>query len=80
MSTIKLPFTIKMDAAELQTQHSPVEVRNPFSGESCTLPRYASKVYYKIKIAELDEDYATMRKGLDWFQKHFTDQYYVLLD
>ena len=25
-------------------------------------------------------DVKTQRKGLDWFQKYFTDQYYVLLD
>jgi len=37
-------------------------------------------VYDVIKGAELLEDGKTMRKGLDWFQKNFTDQYYVLLD
>jgi len=37
-------------------------------------------VYDAIKGAEVLEDFTTMRKGLTWFQKHFTDQYYVLLD
>jgi hypothetical protein len=37
-------------------------------------------VYDVIKGAELLEDGKTMRKGLNWFQKYFTDQYYTLLD
>jgi hypothetical protein len=37
-------------------------------------------VYDVIKGAELLEDGATMRKGIEWFQKWFTDQYYTLLD
>ena len=69
-----------MDLEELQTQHTPVTVTNPFSKQSCQLPKYAAKVYNKIKIAELKEDYKTMQKGLTWFQKHFVKQYYVLLD
>ena len=77
---IKLPFNIKLNSEELQTQLSPVTRTNPFSGESCELPTYAAKVYDKIKTAELDEDYNTVRKGLDWFIKHFTKQYMTLLD
>tara|TARA_B100000900_G_C20357901_1_gene625083 strand:- start:449 stop:568 length:120 start_codon:yes stop_codon:yes gene_type:complete len=37
-------------------------------------------VYDVIKGAELTGDVTLMRKGLTWFQKNFTDQYYVLLD
>jgi hypothetical protein len=37
-------------------------------------------VYDTIKGAELLEDGKTMQKGLTWFQKYFTDQYYTLLD
>ena len=55
-------------------------VTNPYSGQSCQLPRYAVAVYDAIKGAEILEDGATMQKGLTWFQKNFTDQYYVLLD
>jgi hypothetical protein len=44
------------------------------------LPNFARGVYYKIKNAEINEDYKTMRKGISWFQKHFTKQYYILLD
>jgi hypothetical protein len=46
----------------------------------CQLPRYAVAVYDTIKGAEVTGDVDLMRKGLDWFQKNFTDQYYVLLD
>jgi hypothetical protein len=77
---MKLPFKIKLNLDELQTQLSPVTRTNPFSGESCELPHYAAKVYDEIKIAELKEDYKTVRKGLDWFIKNFTKQYMVLLD
>lgn len=57
-----------------------VQTTNPWSGESVFLPRFAQDVYHKIKNAELHQDYKTMRKGLDWFQKHFIDEYFVLLD
>ena len=49
-------------------------------GKGRQLPRYAVAVYDTIKGAELLEDGATMQKGLTWFQKYFTDQYYTLLD
>jgi hypothetical protein len=29
---------------------------------------------------EHHQQYKTMQKGLTWFQKNFTDQYYTLLD
>ena len=63
-----------------KSKHALEKVTNPYSGESCELPRYAVAVYDVIKGAELLEDSKTMRKGIDWFQKYFTDQYYVLLD
>jgi hypothetical protein len=73
-----LPFKIMI--TDPASKHAMEDVKNPFSGESCQLPRYAVAVYDTIKGAELLEDGATMRKGLNWFQKYFTDQYYVLLD
>ena len=75
---MKLPFKIMM--TDPKSKHALETVTNPYSGESCELPRYAVAVYDVIKGAELLEDDKTMRKGLDWFQKNFTDQYYVLLD
>ena len=75
---MKLPFKIKM--TDPKSKHALETVTNPYSGESCQLPRYAVAVYDTIKGAELLGDQGTMRKGLDWFQKNFTDQYYVLLD
>ena len=63
-----------------KSKHALETVTNPYSGESCQLPRYAVAVYDTIKGAELLGDQGTMRKGLDWFQKNFTNEYYVLLD
>jgi len=75
---MKLPFKIML--SDPKSKNAMEEVTNEYSGKSCKLPRYAVAVYDVIKGAELTEDYKTMRKGLDWFQKNFTDQYYVLLD
>ena len=74
---MKMPFPIPIDKKYL---HSRWKVRNPFSGQSCSLPYYAKRVYEMIKQAEVQEDYKTMRKGLDWFSRNFTKEYYILLD
>ena len=71
---IKMPCEVVYDDCELVTE------QNPFSGEKCQLPNFARGVYYKIKNAEIKEDFKTMRKCISWFQKHFTKQYFVLLD
>ena len=78
--TNKLPFKLMMDGNELKTQQAEVTRTNPFSNVTVTLPRYAGMVYDKIKAAEVNEDYDTMQKGLDWFSRNFTDAYYKLLD
>ena len=75
---IKLPFKIML--SDPKSKFAMEQVKNPFNGESCELPRYAVAVYDTIKGAELLEDYDTMQKGLDWFSRNFTKQYYVLLD
>ena len=76
----RIPFVLMMDNNELITQQQEVTRTNPFSNVTVTLPRYAGMVYDKIKTAEVNEDYDTMRKGLDWFSRNFTDAYYKLLD
>ena len=75
---MKLPFKIMM--TDPKSKHALEKVTNPYSGESCELPRYAVAVYDVIKGAELLEDGKTMQKVITWFQKYFTDQYYTLLD
>ena len=75
---MKLPFKIMLE--DPKSKHALETITNPYSGESCQLPRYAVAVYDKIKGAELLEDGKTMQKGITWFQKYFTDQYYTLLD
>ena len=44
------------------------------------LPAFAVAIYDTIIGAERTEDYKLMQKGITWFQKNFTDEYYVLLD
>ena len=52
---MKLPFKIKL--SDPKSKHAMEKVQNPYSGESCELPRYAIAVYDVIKGAELIEDY-----------------------
>ena len=73
-----LPFKIMI--TDPASKHAMEEVKNPYSGESCQLPRYAVAVYERIKDAEFKEDFKTMQRGITWFQKYFTPQYYTLLD
>ena len=74
--TIKMPFDI--NDAFLSTDM--VEVANHFSGETTQLPMFAQYVRDAILGAEFVGNTAMMRKGLDWFQKHFAKEYMVLLD
>ena len=58
----------------------PVEVENPFSKQKVVLQPTAVAVYDCIKGAEMLEDYDMMQKGMEWFGKHYPDEYMVLLD
>ncbi len=68
------PFEVEIVDTE------PTEVQNPFSGEKITLQPTAVAVYDMIKGAELFGEYDTVRKGIDWFLKHYPKEYGVLLD
>ena len=57
-----------------------IKATNPYSNQSAMLTPEEHKLYIEIKTAEFDEDYKLMQKGLTWFQKNFTNEYYVLLD
>lgn len=70
----KLPFQCMIFDKE------PVEVTNPFSGESCILQPDAVAVYDCLKGAEMMGDVKTLRAGLEWFRKYFPEEYMVLLD
>lgn len=70
----KLPF----DCIVVDTE--PQRITNPFSGESCMLEPDAIAVYDTIMGANQFGDYKTVRKGLDWFRKHFPAEYMTLLD
>ena len=88
--TIKLPFAgadYGTDPLEMET------VTNPFSGQSIAMPKFAVAVYDVIMGSNLiaerydqthgmgtSPDWELVRKGLDWFRKHFAPQYMILLD
>ena len=55
-------------------------ISNPYSGESVLLDPLAVAVYDTIKGAEATENYSMVRKGLEWFRKHYPAEYMVLLD
>ena len=74
MTDRKLPFPCQI----LDSQD--VRIANRFSGESVMLPPDAVAVYDTLMGAEMMGDYKTVRKGLDWFRKHFPAEYMVLLD
>jgi len=71
---IKLPFNCMI------LDNEPVQVTNPFSGQSCMLVPEAVAVYDCITGANLTGDYGMVRKGLDWFIEHFPQEYMILLD
>ena len=87
---IKLPFP---DADYSDQPFEMEEVKNPFSGESIALPRFAVAVYDVTMgsnhLAEMHDSkhgtgtapqWNTVRKGLDWFRRYFSKEYMVLLD
>lgn len=53
---------------------------NPYSGESAELTLEQAKLHDQIKLAELNEDYDTVRKGLTKFAKLNPSAYMTLLD
>jgi len=87
---IKLPFP---DADYSDQPLEMEEVKNPFSGESIAMPKFAVAVYDVTMGSNLlAEGYDSkhgigtapawkdVRKGLDWFRQHFAKEYMVLLD
>lgn len=58
----------------------PVNVKNPFSGESCMLTPEEVAVYDYLKGCEMIGDYKGLRKGLDWFRANNGSAYMTLLD
>lgn len=71
---MKLPFDCTIMDSE------PVEVRNPFSGDSCMLTPEAVAVYDVVMGANLIGDYKTVQKGVSWFRQHYPREYMILLD
>ena len=57
-----------------------IKTTNPYSGESAMLTPEEHKLYIEIKQAEWDQDYDTVRKGLDKFSRMNAKAYMTLLD
>jgi hypothetical protein len=90
---IKLPFP---DADYSSDPFEMEEVKNPFSGQSIAMPKFAVAVYDVTigsnHLAEAEDakrgvngmgyspHWHTVRKGLDWFRRNFAKEYMVLLD
>jgi hypothetical protein len=87
---IKLPFP---DADYSDQPLEMEEVKNPFSGQSIAMPKFAVAVYDVTMgsnhLAEAEDHelgmgaskhWPTVRKGLDWFRRYFAKEYMVLLD
>ena len=88
--TIKLPFPdadYSSDPLEMET------VQNPVSGQSIAMPKFAVAVYDVIMGSNLRAEkydaihgmgschaWQDVRKGLNWFRRHFAKEYMVLLD
>ena len=72
----KLPFYVGLPEDPTVTE----TITNRFGGDSCILPAFAVAVYDVIIGSEMLGDFKTVRKGLDWFSRHFTKEYMVLLD
>ena len=75
---MKKPRKLPFDCEILDTE--PVEVRNLYSGEKCTLEPDAVAVYDTIKGAEFHGAHDLVRKGCDWFREHEPRAYMILLD
>lgn len=58
----------------------PVEVRNPYSGESAVLTPEEVAVYDYLKGCEMIGDYTNLRRCLDWFVENNVKAYMTLLD
>jgi len=86
---LKLPYDLT--AGEMSTEL--VTRQNPFSGQSIDLPDFAAEIYditidFNLRAEHYDAKHGMgtaslwteVRKGLDWFRRHFAKEYMVLLD
>ena len=72
-----IPFDVNLT---LDSKDKLIDVANPFSGATASLPWFAVAVYDLIMGAQQLEDYKTVQDGCDWFAKHFPKEYMILLD
>ena len=86
---VKLPW--KLANTEVSTEM--VTRQNPFSWQSIQLPEFAAVIYdiiidFNLRAEAYDAKngmgtaslWNEVRKGLDWYRRHFAKEYMVLLD
>ena len=89
--TIKLPFNGADYGGDDALE--PVTIKNRFTGQETSMPTFAAAVYDIIIGSEMiasqednhlgtgaSKQWDNVRKGLDWFKRHFAEQYMVVLD
>ena len=89
--TIKLPFNGADYGGDQALEQ--VTIANRFTGQETSMPKFAVAVYDIIIGSEwrataedkhlgtgASKQWDNVRKGLDWFRKHFAEQYMVVLD
>ena len=89
--TIKLPFSGADYGGDRALE--PVTIKNRLTGHSTEMPTFAAAVYDVIMGSEMiasQEDnllgdggskhWDNVRKGIEWFKRHFAEQYMVVLD
>ena len=89
--TIKLPFNGADYGGDDALE--PVTIKNRFTGQETSMPTFAAAVYDVIIGSEMiasqedkrlgdggSKQWDNVRKGLDWFKRHFAEQYMVVLD
>ena len=65
---------------QTKTEERNIKVTNPYSNQSAMLTEEENNLYLSIKLAELEERYDTMQKGLSKFSRMNVSAYMTLLD
>lgn len=78
--SIPKPFDKLNFGADKIKEHYVLNRLDESGTNGAKLPVFAYAIYCEILIAEKTENWSLFRKGINWFQKNFINEYYVLLD
>jgi len=53
---------------------------NPYTGTGCKLPAFAVAIYDTIQGTNMTLDDDLRQEGIEWFEKNFNAEYFILLD